>query len=108
MSYPFAQRLELVGACAPAFLEAHLRVPLAVLLGPVPGAGGVARAAALGLDFPHADHERPGRLEIADDRIGEGEPAALVPGEVRCRPADALRRPGRTSSVSFPPPARRS
>src|SRR5690349_8633817 len=80
-STPFAQFLELVGAGAPAGFEAHVGVTLRILLGPMARLGGVARAAALRLDRPDADHERAGRLEVADDRVGEGETFAFVPSQ---------------------------
>ena len=56
-----ASRGELVGALAPALVEAHLLVRLAVGDGPVAHAGGVSRLAALILERQDHRHERLGR-----------------------------------------------
>src|SRR5262245_26974752 len=69
------QRGELVGALAPALVEAHLLVPLAVGDGPMAHAGGVARLAADVLEGEDHRHERLlGRLPRRGIGVRDDEP----------------------------------
>src|SRR5690242_977366 len=77
----FAQRRELIGARCPAAFKAHLLVLFDSFVGPVACPSSVASALALRLDFPEADHERPLRLELAVDSVGDDEPTAFVKGQ---------------------------